>query len=121
MKALYAVLLALVLGGGSKEKVTPKAEPPKATPNKLITDPIVEKAIRWTLEKPEGVLTETDLEKVTKLDLDTTKITDAGLKEVAKLKQLTLLGLVRTKVTKAGVAELKKALPKCRIFSNPKK
>jgi hypothetical protein len=52
--------------------------------------------------------------------LDNTKITDAGLKEVAKLQQLTFLGLSDTQVTDAGVAELQKALPNCKIRSNPK-
>ena len=44
-----------------------------------------------------------------------TQITDAGLKEVAKLQKLEGLFLNRTQVTKAGVAELKKALPNCKI------
>jgi hypothetical protein len=35
-----------------------------------------------------------------------TPITDAGLKELAKLQQLTYLNLRDTKVTKAGVAQL---------------
>jgi len=104
-----------------------------------IGDPIVEKAIRKELKKPTGELTESVLAKVTSLDLIGTKITDVGLKEVAKLPQLTRLwldatqitdvglkelaklqklerlDLVATKATKAGVAELQKALPKCRI------
>jgi hypothetical protein len=37
------------------------------------------------------------------------------------LQKLTNLDLLGTKVTKAGVAELQKALPKCRIDSNPTK
>jgi hypothetical protein len=49
-----------------------------------------------------------------------TQITDAGLKEVAKLKNLDTLDLRLTKVTKAGVAELQKALPKCKIYINAK-
>ena len=44
-----------------------------------------------------------------------------GLKDVAKMKQLTDLFLSDTKITKAGVAELQKALPKCKIYSNPTK
>jgi len=40
---------------------------------------------------------------------------------VAKLKQLRELYFAGTKITKAGVAELQKALPKCKIYSNPKK
>jgi hypothetical protein len=87
----------------------------KATPEKLIADPIVEKAVRKELFKPKGELTEADLVKVTALNLSDTKITDAGLKEVAKLQKLTYLNLFNTKTTDAGVAELKKALPKCNI------
>ena len=111
----------------------------------LIADPIVEKAIRRSLNKPTGELTEADLEKVTRLFLNgaqitdaglkevaklqnltrlylsDTKITDAGLKDVAKLQQITVLYLQGTKITKAGVAELKKALPNCKIHSNPTK
>ena len=130
---------------------------------------IVEAAIREELKKPTGELTKADLKKVTKLRLSNTEITDAGLKEIAKMKQLTILFLYRTKITDAGlkeiaklqklellnlndtnitdaglkavaklqnlielslgntkntaagVAELKKALPKCRIYSNPTK
>ena len=55
------------------------------------------------------------LHQLTLLYLRDTKITDAGLKDVAKMKQLEWLALYDTKVTKAGVAELKKALPKCAI------
>ena len=81
----------------------------------------IEAAIRKELKKPEGELTKADLAKVRRLALSTTRITDAGLKEVAKMKQLTKLHLSRTKITDAGVAELKKALPKCEIESNPTK
>jgi len=119
----------------------PTPEPVSPADEKLITDPIVEEAIRsnLTLNKPTGELTEADLEKVTGLSLsftkitdtglkevaklknlnylrlDDTKITDAGLKELAKLQKLTILGLNDTQVTDAGVAELKKALPDCEI------
>jgi len=111
---------------------------------KLIVDPIVEKAVREKLEKPEGELTEADLEKV--IDLSFTQITDAGLKEVAKLQQLThlllnytqitdaglkdvaklqrleALSLFGTKVTEASEAELKGALPNLeRLNGNPTK
>ena len=83
---------------------------------------IIEKEIRRVLKKPTGELTKSDLEKVRRLSFYySTKITDTGLKEVAKLKQLTTLRLLFTKVTKAGVAELKKALPNCLIGSNPTK
>ena len=124
---------------------TPEPTPVSPPDEKLIADPIVERAVREELEKPDGELTEADLEKVTFLDLtfhdleDTqitdeglkglaklqnieklflwnTQITDEGLKEVAKLQKLTGLALEGTKVTKAGVAELKKALPNCTIY-----
>ena len=42
------------------------------------------------------------------LELDRTQITDAGLKELAKLQQLTKLGLVNGKITDAGFREVVK-------------
>ena len=63
----------------------------------------------------------TGFERVRQLDLSNTQITDAGLKEVAKMKQLIVLILDDTTVTKAGVAQLQKALPKCKIIHNAKK
>ena len=65
-------------------------------------DSIVEKAVRKGLKKPEGELTEADLGKFIKLDLHSTQITDAGLKEVAKLQNLDRLFLMNTKITDAG-------------------
>ena len=61
------------------------------------------------------------LKNLTVLSLYQTKITDAGLKEVAEMKQLAILRLKNNKLTNAGVAHLQKALPKCKIISNPKK
>ena len=62
------------------------------------------------------------LQNLTRLDLGYHKITDDGLKELAKLKNLKSLNLnYCRKITKAGVAELQKALPKCSIASNPTK
>ena len=104
-----------------------------------IADPIVEREIRRSLKKPEGELTEADLEEVTRLKLGLTEITDACLKDVAKLQKLTSLNLWDTQITDAGIkefiklqklkllyllgtritaegeAELKKALPNCSI------
>ena len=74
----------------------------------LIANPIVEKAIRESLEKPEGELTKAELQKLTFLYLDATKITDAGLKEVAKLQKLEALVLDHTKITDAGLKEVAK-------------
>jgi len=50
------------------------------------------------------------------LGLSGTKITDAGLKEVAKMRRLEELYLITNQITKAGVAKLKKALPNCAII-----
>ena len=55
------------------------------------------------------------LQKLVTLYLGVTDITDACLNEMAKLQNLEWLGLEATQVTKAGVAELRKALPNCRI------
>ena len=75
----------------------------------LITNPIVEKAIRKELKKPTGALTKADLAKVTLLSLDDgTKITDADLKELAKLQQLIILNLGDTKITDVGLKEVAK-------------
>ena len=96
----YAVLLALVLGVGQSVLAADKKP--------LIADPTVEKVLRKELKKPEGELTKADLAKVRRLALSTTRITDAGLKEVAKMKQLTKLHLSRTKITDAGLKEVAK-------------
>jgi hypothetical protein len=48
------------------------------------------------------------------------RISDAGLKRIAKLKQLKKLDLSYTAVTDAGISALKKELPKCAITNrNP--
>ena len=136
MISVVAFSLCLPLGGADKKLL-----------NKKETAKIIEAAIRKELNKPKGELTKADLEKVTRLDLSFTKITDASLNELAKLnnlaelglagtqitdtgfkkkkltklKKLSWLGLKDTKVTKADVAELKKALPKCKIIHNAPK
>ena len=122
MKQILVMMMAVGVVGCSKDtpetSQTAEAEPQiasKPTPEpvsqadeKLIADPIVEKAVRRELQKPTGKLNEADLEKVTSLDLTFTKITDVGLKEVAKLQKLTSLGLARTQITDAGLKELTK-------------
>ena len=57
--------------------------------------------LRKQLNKPTGELTKADLEKLTQL------------KELSLNNNLDL--------TKAQIDQLQKALPKCKIFSNPKK
>ena len=161
MKTTLIALLALGLCLPAAGAERPESEERPAM--------IVEKAIRKQLKKPKGELAKVDLEKVvslnlnftkltdeglkelpklkqltylrlfstqitdaslkelakrqqlTAIDLGSTQITDTGLKELAKLEQLASLNLNNTKVTKAGVAQLQKALPKCKIISNPKK
>ena len=112
MKQILVMMAAVVVVGcGEKDLREPQAknpQTPKATSTKLIVDPIVEKAVRESLEKPEGILTEADLEKVTELELGGTQITDAGLKEVAKLQNIVWLSLISTKTTDTGLKEVAK-------------
>ena len=117
MKQILVMMAAVVLVGCSKDtpetsqaveaeaQVTPAPTPEPVSPvdQKLIADTIVEKAIRRSLKKPEGGLTETDLKEVTDLTLMNYRITDAGLKEVAKLQKLTFLSLYGTKITEVGL------------------
>ena len=103
----------------------------------------IEKAIREQLKKPTGELTEADLEKVTSLSISYKKLAEipkglekltqlevlwlnhnqlTDVKGLEKLTQLTELRLYKNpSLTKAQIAELKKALPKCKIYSDPTK
>ncbi len=74
-----------------------------------------------TLITDAGLKELTKRQQLTAIDLGLTQITDVGLKELPKLKNLRSLNLNDTKVTKAGMAELRKALPNCKISSNPRK
>ncbi len=103
---------------------------------------IIEAAIRTQLKKPTGELTKADLEKVTRLSLKNNQLTSVkGLENLTQLKwlylhnnkltdvkglekltQLTWLELQdNPDLTKAQIDQLKKALPKCKITSNPTK
>ena len=87
----------------------PNPKQPKTISEKLITNPIVEKAIRREIEKPTGALTKADLAKITLLSLDYgPKIIDADLRELAKLQQLIFLNLGDTQITDAGLKEVAK-------------
>ena len=60
------------------------------------------------------------LTQLTDLRLNNNQLTDVkGLEKLTQLRHLYLQN--NPDLTKAQIAELKKALPKCRIFSNPKK
>ena len=109
----------------------------------IMVDPIVEKDIRISLNKPTGKLTKSDLEKIENADFSDGQLTYApkGLEKLTKLTSLNLQDNQLTDVkcleklkqlrwlflrdnpdlTKAQIAELQKALPKCIIFSNAKK
>ena len=114
MKQILLILPAMVLVGCGTTKVDPNAPA-------NITDPFVEEQVRlgpntgrvvgtpnWS-SKLKGELTKADLEKVIYLDLKyKKKITDAGLKDVAKLQNLTTLYLDRTQITDAGLVEVAK-------------
>ena len=77
------------------------------------------------------------MRQLTRLDLDSTAITDAGLKEIAKLKSLNDLSLLteaerrgrilrthpslslnQTRTTVNGIDELQRALPNCIVFAS---
>ena len=50
------------------------------------------------------------------LNLDGSKITDAGLSKLATLDKMRWIGLARSDVTDAGVKKLRKALPDCNVL-----
>ena len=55
----------------AEAQTTPEPSPnPASAEEKLIADPIVEKAVRKKLKKPKGELTEADFEKVTVTSLE---------------------------------------------------
>ena len=93
MKQILVMMAVVVLVGCSKDtpetsqaaeaepqvasKPTPEPDPVSSAGGKLITDLIVEKAIRKSLKKPEGELTEADLGNVIELILADTQITES--------------------------------------------
>ena len=133
----------LVVGCGKKEDgntgvVKLNLPSPKAVPEKLIANPIVEKTIRELLNKLTGELTKSDLERVTMLDLTSKQLTEVP-KGLEKLTQLTGLFLSDNQLTDvkglekltqlrelhfqdnpdptvAQIEELQKALPNCDIL-----
>ena len=103
---------------------------------------VIEAKIRKAAGKPTGELTKADLDKVTKLyisynqltsvkglekltQLETLNLKDNELSDVKGLEKLTQLKVLRLidnpGLTKTHIDQLKKALPNCKILSNPKK
>jgi len=81
---------------------------------------VIEAAIRKAAGRPTGELTQTDLEKVTELSLEDNQLTEVkGLEKLTNLERLNLED--NPALTKVQIAELQKALPKCKILSNPTK
>ena len=148
MKQLLLICAVVaVVGCGKKEDgntgvVNPNKPSPEAVSEKLITDPLVEKAIRASIDKFTGELTQADFEKVTRLSLSDNQLTDVkglenltqverlhlesnqltsvkGLEKLTQLKRLSLR--YNPDLTKAQIDALQKALPKCYIVSNPTK
>ena len=107
MKNLILLFAATVLVGCSNgTRMADVLVPP--SDEKLITDSIVETAVRKSLKKPEGELTEADLGNVIELILTDTQITDAGLKDLVKLQKLNFLDLTNTQITDTGLKEAAK-------------
>tara|TARA_B100000029_G_scaffold492509_1_gene553869 strand:- start:65 stop:730 length:666 start_codon:yes stop_codon:yes gene_type:complete len=100
---------------------------------------VIEAAIRKAAKKPRGELTKADYEKVTVLELYENQLTSVkGLEKLTQLKKLdihdnkltSVEGLEKLKqleglhlndnpdLTRAQIDELKKALPKCKIYSD---
>ena len=101
MKQILVMMAAVLLAGCGTTKVDPND-------STKISYSIVEKAVRESLKKPTGQLTEADLAKVTLLILEGALINDAQLVDVAKLPNLKILTLQRSKITGEGLKELSK-------------
>ena len=124
LKAIKQVLLMIavvaLVGCGTTKVDSPQPTDNEVDPNAPanISDPIVEEKVRRVLKMSTGELTNADLAKVTDLDLTFTQITDAGLKEAAKLQQLTRLFLSNTQITDAGLKEVAKLQKLKRLYLN---
>ncbi len=86
----------------------------EAKPN---SDPIVEKAIRRSLKKPEGELTKADYDKVTALSFVLSGLTEVP-KGIEKLTQLKDLDLWHNKLTSVKSLEKLTQLRSLALFNN---
>jgi len=132
----FLLMIAVVLVGGCHAGNKNMAEKFKAAI-------LIEEAIRKAAKKPKGDLTKADYEKLKELSLGDHYLTEVpkGLEKLTQLEELNLNGNKLTSVkglekltqlmlltlkdnpnlTKAQIDELQKALPKCKIESNPTK
>ncbi len=92
-------------------------QPPQTTSDKLITNPIVKKAVRKSLKKPEGELTEADYEKVTVLSFVASGLTEVP-KGIEKLTQLKDLDLWHNQLISVKSLEELTQLRSLALFSN---
>lgn len=95
----YFVLIIAVV-------ITPSAWAANKEP--LIANEIIERAIRFSLKKPEGELTRIDLEKIRFINLGNTPIRNTNLQELTKLTKLTSLGLYNPNLIDSGLKNLTK-------------
>ena len=81
----------VLVGCGEKAEPLPNPDPAPAE-EKLIADPIVEKAVRKELKKPTGELTKADFEKVDVLELYHNQLTELpkGLEKLTQIRKLYL-------------------------------
>jgi len=113
MKTPLAILLLLLLAIGCGKNgaqgphrgapASPQAEarnpePPTTDSKTLIADPILQAAIRKSVKKPTGALTNADLAKVIDLNLGRNNLTEIP-KGLEKLPQLVGLGLKNNQLT----------------------
>ncbi len=101
---LMAMCSAIEVSADESGSSTPKGSSPPRDP---ISNPMVETAIRKSMKKSTGKLTQKDLNEVTRLVLANSKITDQGLKQVSSLPNLSSLALAFcTEITDAGLKPL---------------
>jgi len=107
---LLMIAVVALVGCGTTSEKTPIFTSDPSNPQNVI----IEERIRMSWNDYVGPLiwvvppSKLNFERVRKLDLSYTEITDAGLKEVAKLENLTQLELSFTQITDTGLKELTK-------------
>ena len=100
MKQVLVMMVVLSLSGMADEVVFK---------DRAISDELAEMMKKpWGKVFPLPKFTKAELSKVTYLNLSFSKVTDEGLKDVAKLEKLKLLYLIDTKITDTGLKEVAK-------------